>query len=71
MIILVKRHHTLKFKSPYLPFGNGPFYALRVAPNVKAFFDRLVFITSQKKFDLGRSPYIGQMGPYQTQEKNI
>ncbi len=52
IVKMEKRHHTLKFISQYLPFGHGSFHGLRVVPEGTP---------SQKKFDLGRSPKIGQM----------
>ncbi len=36
-----KRLNTLNLQSHYLPFGGGSFYPLRVATDVKTFFDRL------------------------------
>ena len=58
-------------KSHCFLFGGGSFYPLRVAPDVKIFFDRLVLANSQKKFDLGRSPKIGQTRVIPNSRKKI
>ncbi len=39
--VLPKRLNTLNMKSHYFLFGGGSFFPLRVAPDVKTFFDRL------------------------------
>ncbi len=39
--LLLWRLNTLNIKSHYFLFGGGSFYPLRVAPDVKTFFDRL------------------------------
>ncbi len=40
-VIACERLNTLNIQSHYFLFGGGSFYPLRVAPDVKTFFDRL------------------------------